>query len=313
MTVSRRLGATALGLLASRVVPEIPDEIHPVARFGETMTELEEHLWRDERRAGVVYTAVGVGIAGVAGRGTHSTMLTVGACAAGEQLRSVAGSVADHLDAGDLQGARGALPALVGRDPSGLDESGIAAAAIESVAENTVDAVFGPAFWAVVAGASGAAIHRAANTMDAMVGRRSERYERFGWAAARLDDGLNYVPARLFAVTLAAIRPDRADAVRDAVRSDAPAHPSPNAGVAEAAMAAVLACQLGGPLRYGDVVEERPVLGTGPRPTTTELREAIAVARQAETMLTAALGAGAALLWRPRRRGGGRRRRRSRR
>ena len=302
MSVSRRFAATAVGVLASRFVPELPDRLHPVARFGRTMTEVEEHLWRDDRRAGTSYAAVGVTLGALAGRFGRSTALAVAVCGAGGQLRATAARIAARLEDGDVEGARTDLPALVGRDPSELDASGIAAAVIESVAENMVDAVFAPAWWGVVAGAPGAAAHRAINTMDAMVGRHDDRYERFGWASARLDDLANWVPARAFAGALAVVRPDRRTDIAHAVRSQAPAHPSPNAGVAEAAMAAVLGCELGGPLRYGDVAEDRPVLGTGHRPGTAEVRAAIAVAEEAETLLVGACAAGAALTWRPRRR-----------
>jgi adenosylcobinamide-phosphate synthase len=302
VSVSRRFAATAIGVLASRFVPELPDRLHPVARFGRTMTEVEEHLWRDDRRAGTSYAAVGVTLGALAGRFGRSTALAVAVCGAGGQLRATAARIAARLEDGDVEGARTDLPALVGRDPSELDASGIAAAVIESVAENMVDAVFAPAWWGVVAGAPGAAAHRAINTMDAMVGRHDDRYERFGWASARLDDLANWVPARTFAAALAVVRPDRRTDIAHAVRSQAPAHPSPNAGVAEAAMAAVLACELGGPLRYGEVAEDRPVLGTGHRPGTAEVRAAIAVAEEAETLLVGACAAGALLTWRPRRR-----------
>lgn len=290
-----RLAGTAIGLGVSRLVPPLDDDIHPVARFGSTMTEVEQRLWQDDRRAGVLYAAVGAGIAVSTGRAVRSTAAAVAICAAGAQLRATAGGIAELLERGDLVGARSALPALVGRDPSALDESGIAAAAIESVAENTVDAVFGPAVWAVVAGAPGAAAHRALNTMDAMVGRRNARYENFGWAAARADDVANLLPARLFAVAVAAAAPGRAGAVFEAVRNDASAHPSPNAGVAESAMAGALGVELGGPLRYGDVDEDRPTLGTGDRPTGDDLPRAIDVARRTEDLLIGALAAGAVL------------------
>lgn len=294
MTLLTRAAATATGLFASRFVPPLADEVHPVARFGSTMTSIEEVLWRDERSAGVAYTAVGAGLGVLAARSTRSTAAVVALCASGRQLRDTAGRIERMLTAGDLNGARAALPALVGRDPSRLDEAGIAAAVIESVAENMVDAVFGPAFWAVVAGAPGAAVHRALNTMDAMVGRRTTRYERFGWASARADDLANLVPARLFAAAVAGVRPARATAVVATVRSDAGAHPSPNAGVAEAAMAGAIGRQLGGPLRYGGVEEGRPRLGDGPRPAAGDIREAIRIADHTELALIGALSAGAA-------------------
>src|SRR5262249_33365337 len=157
---------------------------------------------------------------------------------------------AQLLAAGDLEGARAALPVLVGRDPSALDASGVAAAVIESLAENTVDAVVAPALWGALLGAPGAAAHPAVNTMDAMAGHRSCRYGRFGFAAARLDDAAAYIPARVTVLLVCLVRPDRTATVIETVRRDAPAHPSPNAGVAESAFAAALGLELGGPLRY---------------------------------------------------------------
>ena len=128
-----------------------------------------------------------------------------GAVAAGRELRLVAGRVGDLAGAGDIAAARAELPALVGRDPSELDSSGVAAAVIESLAENSVDAVTAPAFWAVLAGAPGAAAYRAVNTMDAMVGHRNDRYRKFGWAAARLGTGPRPTPADIpHAITITA-------------------------------------------------------------------------------------------------------------
>ena len=158
--------------------------------------------------------------------------------------------------------------------------------------------------WAVVAGARGAAVHRALNTMDAMVGRRNERYERFGWAAARADDVANFVPARLFAVTLAVVDPARRATIRAIVARDAGSHPSPNAGVAEAAMAGALGRRLGGPLHYGDTFEDRPNLGDGPRPDVADLRRSLRLAAATEVALgIVLLGIAGAV------RGGGTRRR----
>lgn len=293
MSLDRRLAGTALGLVASRLIPTLDDHAHPVARFGSTMTQIEKRVWRDDRGAGVLYAAIGSVLALSVGRSSRSVTATVAICAAGRQLRDVGGSIADQLERADLVEARATLPSLVGRDPSGLDETGIAAAAIESVAENTVDAVFGPAFWGAMAGAPGAALHRALNTMDAMVGRRNPRYENFGWAAARADDLANLAPARLFALAVAAAAPGRTSAIFAAVRADAASHPSPNAGVAEAAMAGALSVELGGPLRYGDTAEDRPTLGSGPRPDATDLRHAIAIARRTEDLLIGALGVAA--------------------
>ncbi len=283
-------GAVAAGLLLDRLAGEPPADAHPVAWFGRTMERLEEKIWADRKGRGIVYAACGLALGLLAGRLLRSVTTAVALTVAGRELRRVAAGVGALAAGGDLDRARIELPALVGRDPSSLDASGIAAAAIESVAENSVDAVIAPAFWAVVAGAPGTFAYRAINTMDAMVGHRNERYERFGWAAARLDDLANYLPARIFATLVVAVAPERAGTVLQAVRQDAPAHPSPNAGVAEAALAAALGCQLGGPLRYGTTVEDRPLLGTGPRPTPVDVARAVEIADRVEQVLLAALG-----------------------
>ncbi|MDE0667722.1 MAG: adenosylcobinamide-phosphate synthase CbiB [bacterium] len=285
-----RCGAVAAGLLLDRLAGEPPPETHPVAWFGRLMERLEERFCADSRRRGIAYTVVGVVVGILAGRLVRSVTTAVALTVAGRQLRRVAAGVGKAAAGGYLARARSELPALVGRDPSDLDASGVAAAVIESVAENSVDAVVAPAFWAVVAGAPGALAYRAVNTMDAMVGHRNDRYHRFGWAAARLDDLANYLPARIFAALVAAVVPGRAREIFAAVRRDAPAHPSPNAGVAEAAVAAALGRELGGPLRYGQILEDRPLLGTGPRPTPADVPRAVDIADRAERVLLAVLG-----------------------
>ena len=280
--LGRRCLAAAAGLVMDRLVGEPPADVHPVAGFGRTMERVEQTLWADRRLNGAVYALSGAVMGAAAGSAAGSTAVATWAVAAGRELRRVASRIGELASTGDLAEARAELPSLVGRDPSELDASGVAAAVIESVAENSVDAVIAPAFWAAVAGAPGAVAYRAINTIDAMVGRRDERYGNFGWAAARLDDMANYVPARIFAVLVAVLRPDRAREVLAAVRRDAPAHPSPNAGVAEAAMAAALGRELGGPLRYGTVTEDRPLLGDGPRPDPDDVPEALRIADRAE-------------------------------
>ena len=281
--------AVAAGLVLDRVVPEPPDRAHPVARFGRLMTNVEDRVWSDARTRGVIHAAVGVTVAAGTGVAIGSTTAATAVCVAGRELRRVAGTVANELRTGDLPAARERLRALVGRDTTELDESGIAAAVIESLAENTVDAVFGIVVWALAFGAPGATGYRAINTMDAMVGHRTDRYDRYGWASARLDDAANLIPARLYAALLAVTAPRRATNILTSVRRDARRHPSPNAGVAEAAMAAALGVELGGPLRYGPRTEDRPRLGTGRRPTTADIDTAIDLTSRVEVALITAL------------------------
>jgi adenosylcobinamide-phosphate synthase len=179
-------------------------------------------------------------------------------------LNDEAEAVAAHLRRGDLPAARQQLTHLVGRRTDQLEEAEIARAAVESVAENTSDALVAPLLWGAVAGLPGLLAYRAVNTLDAMVGHHSPRHENFGWAAARADDVANFVPARLTAALTAAVAPVVGGSVRGALgvaRADGRRHPSPNAGVAEAAFAGALGLRLGGRNDYGSHVEDRPVLG----------------------------------------------------
>jgi adenosylcobinamide-phosphate synthase len=281
--------SVATGLLVDRALGEPPAPMHPVVAFGRVMQRVEARTYADSRARGVYYTLAGVGLGVVAGAAVRSPIAAVAISAAGRELRTTAARVRDALLGDDLATARMLVPALVGRDPTALDASGLAAAVIESLAENTVDAVVAPALWAVVAGAPGALGYRAVNTMDAMVGHRSARYARFGWASARLDDVANFMPARVTATLVTLVRPGAARAIREAVRRDARAHPSPNAGVAEAAFAGALGVQLGGPLRYGTRTECRPLLGRGPRPAPADIDRAIALASQVELALVGSL------------------------
>jgi adenosylcobinamide-phosphate synthase len=286
----RRAGAAALGLLADRFFGEPPSDVHPVAGFGAVMQRVEHNRYADDRSAGLAYSAAGLTIGMASGALLRSPALAVTLTTSGRELRASAARVQDALFDGDFARARELVPALVGRDPSDLDGFGLAAAVIESLGENTVDAVVAPALWAVAGGAVGATAYRAVNTMDSMVGHRSSRYEQFGWASARVDDLANFIPARVTALLVAALRPSAAAKVWKAVHEQAPAHPSPNSGVAEAAFAAALGVELGGKLRYGDRVEDRPLLGFGPRPQADDIQRAIALASQVELALVAALG-----------------------
>ena len=290
-TLVRRARLVALGLLLDRVFGEPPDHVHPVAAFGSLMQRVERAVYADDRGAGCAYTATGVAVGAAAGLLARTPTIAVATTTAGRELRLAATRVRDELRAGDLPRARALLPALVGRDPAALDPSGVAAAVVESLAENSVDAVVAPAFWGVAGGAPGTGAYRAVNTMDAMVGHRSPRYARFGWSAARLDDLANYIPARLTALLVALVRPRRARHVVRAVLTQAGAHPSPNAGVAEAAFAGALGVELGGTVHYYERVEDRPRLGAGPRPETGDIDRAIELTSHVELALVALLGA----------------------
>ncbi|HEX9969934.1 MAG TPA: adenosylcobinamide-phosphate synthase CbiB, partial [Acidimicrobiales bacterium] len=284
-----RTRAVAVGLLADMVLGEPPVRPHPVALFGRVVRAAERRTYRDSRSAGAVHAAFGTGIGVAAGAVVRSPALATYVAVAGRALWQAADAVRAALEADDLDEARRLLPALVGRNPTDLDEKDIARAVVESVAENTVDAVVAPALWAVAAGAPGALGHRAVNTLDAIVGHRSPRYENFGWASARADDIAAFVPARATATLVAMVRPRSAAAVWTAVRRDAPGHPSPNAGVAEAAFAAALGLRLGGESRYGERVEVRPSMGDGRPPEVADIARTIRLSQHVTLALAGIL------------------------
>jgi len=272
------------------------------------MLWLERRSYADSRLRGTAYATTGVGGAAVAGwilaaliRRPYRALVVILAtyvAVAGRALASAAYSVAAPLEGGDLDTARTRLPSLVGRDPASLDEAGVARAVVESVAENTVDAVVAPALWAALGGAPAVLAYRALNTLDAMVGHPTPRYARFGWASARADDVAAWVPARLTAVLVASVRPQAAPAVWRAVRHQAGAHPSPNAGVAEAAFAAALGVRLGGVTVYAGRVEDRPILGAGEPPTVADIRRAVRLGRHVTAAVTVAGLAWSGRWWR---------------
>ena len=286
-------GAAALGLVADRVLGEPPAHWHPVAAFGRVMRAVEGRIHADRRTAGAAHAAAGLALGAGAGAVVGSTTLATFLAVAGRELGAAAGRVDGALRAGDLHAARGLLPALVGRDTAGLDEKDVSRAVVESVAENTVDAVVAPALWGALGGAPATLGYRAVNTLDAMVGHRCVRYRRYGWASARLDDVAGWVPARVTALLVAAVRPRSAAAVLRAVRMDAPAHPSPNAGVAEAAFAAALRLHLGGESRYTGLVELRPPLGDGRPPKPHDIARAVRLSADVGLALAAVLAVAA--------------------
>ncbi|MFF7157249.1 cobalamin biosynthesis protein [Streptomyces sp. NPDC008139] len=301
----------ALGFLGDLVAGD-PRRGHPVAVFGRAAGALERRMWRDDRGSGAVYAALcaggAVGAAALADRAVRSSVaLRVALTAAatwsvlgGTSLAREARAVASALDAGDIEAARARLPHLCGRDPHSLDAAGIARAVVESVAENTSDAVVGALVWGAWGGVPGLVGFRAVNTLDAMVGHRSPRHLRFGWAAARLDDVVGYPGARLTAALAVLAGPSPRTALR-VWRRDAAAHPSPNAGPVEAAFAGALRLRLGGTLSYAGRTEHRAVLGAEhPAPTPADIARAVRLSRRvsaaaaALSVLTAAIRGGSA-------------------
>jgi adenosylcobinamide-phosphate synthase len=282
-----------LGVAADAVFAD-PARWHPVAGFGRFAGRLETYCYADSKAAGLGYAGLATGAAVVVGAAVARLTrarpaletLTVAAATwavlGGASLAGEAAALAGALEDGDLPAARARIPNLCGRDPNALDAAGMARAAAESVAENTSDAVVGPLLWGALAGVPGLLGYRAVNTLDAMVGYRSPRYRRFGWAAARTDDLANLLPARLTALlTVLASAPlggSPAGAVR-AWRRDAGGHPSPNAGPVEASAAGALGIRLGGLTQYAHGVEQRPVLGSGPVPTQADLRRMVRLSR----------------------------------
>jgi adenosylcobinamide-phosphate synthase len=265
-----------IGTALDVLVPD-PRRGHPVAIFGTAAGALERRWYADSRMRGVAFTAACVGTAVALGAvlpgTTPVTAVATWSVLGGRSLRREARSVRHHLDRGDLDAARQQVTHLVGRDPESLDADGIARASVESVAENTSDAIVAPLFWGAVAGVPGLLGYRAVNTLDAMVGHRTPRYGKFGWAAARLDDVANLVPARLTAA-LVALSSGRAGRTLRVAGRDGHLHPSPNAGYAEAAYAGALGLRLGGRNVYAGRVEQRPELGDGPRPGPDDISRA---------------------------------------
>jgi len=278
-----------VGLLADLAFGEPPVRPHPVKAFGAATRHLEAHLYRDRYGPGVVHAALGTSTGAAAGAALRSASAATYLAVAGRALRAAATDVGVALVAGDLERAQALLPALVGRDTDGLDDKAVARAVVESVAENTVDAVVAPALWATAAGAPAVLAYRAVNTLDAMVGRRCSRYRRYGWASARLDDAAGYVPARVTAGLVAVVRPRNAAVVWRAVRDGAHLHPSPNAGVAEAAFAGALGLRLGGANRYGGAEEPRPTLGSGRPPEPGDITRATQLCRDVTLALAGGL------------------------
>jgi adenosylcobinamide-phosphate synthase len=212
--------------------------------------------------------------------------------------------VARALERDGIEAGRNAVAHIVGRDTASLDEAGIARAAIESLAENFSDGVVAPVFWMTIIGLPGAALYKAINTADSMIGHRTPRHAAFGWAAARLDDLVNLPASRLSALLLIAAaalsKKTSASAAWRAVRRDASRHRSPNAGYPEAAMAGALGLALAGPRVYGGVPVEDAMMGDGRREAdAADIRRALRLYRAADALLLALLALSALILSAP--------------
>lgn len=274
-----RVAGLTLGWVADQLVGD-PTRWHPVAGLGSLARALETRTYAAHRAHGVAHLTLTVvpltGAAVALERATrrHTVAHTLVMAAAtwtvlgGRSLTREAAAVEAQLRAGDLLAARRQVGRIVGRRTEALDESGVARACLESLAENTSDAVVAPLLWGAALGLPGLAAYRVINTLDAMIGHRSDRYLEFGWAAARLDDLLNWLPARVAGVMAAAAAPlsggtGSPTAALTAMRRDAHHHPSPNGGVIEAAFAGAIGVRLGGVNDYGGVLEDRGTLGHG--------------------------------------------------
>jgi adenosylcobinamide-phosphate synthase len=283
---------------------------HPVVAVGAAIDRLERR-WNQPTRSeatrkvlGVCAVAALVGAAIALGRGLDIVLkgqawgfpfwvaiATVGL--AQKSLHQHVAAVERPLAASDLASARAAVAQIVGRDVDRLDPSGVSAAAIESLAESFSDGIVAPAFWLLVGGLAGLFAYKVVNTADSMIGHLEPRYRAFGWAAARGDDLMNLIPARLAGGLIALAG---AGGWGVMVR-DAPKHASPNAGWPEAAMAGALRLQLGGPAVYDGEVLERPRFGAGRVAGPGDVRRSLSIYRRACVLLWSMLAVGA-LLWR---------------
>lgn len=277
-----------------------PDRWHPVAGFGRLAAWCEARLWRDAHAAGAAAWMAAVGAGMAAAWGLHAVLGWAGDALllwAALGWRSLIAYVRAALDAPDLDAARRAVAAIVSRDVDAMTREDANRAALESLAENASDAVVAPLFWFVLLGGLGAAGYRMVNTLDAMWGYRNRRFRRFGGWAARVDDAMNWLPARITAALLMLAGAWRGSCRRDwaSLRRQAASHASPNAGWCEAALAWAANVRLGGPVRRGGRIEQRP--GYGPdaarAPAGAACRDALAITQAA--LAFAALGAGVGL------------------
>jgi len=309
MTVTLTLAALLIEVLVGypdRLVRSIG---HPVTWIGRLIGALERYCNRDtakpvQRRAlGIITLLLVVTVVAVVAFviehgllllpfGVIGAGFVASALIAQRSLHAHVADVADALEKTGAEGGREAVSHIVGRDTAALDEAGVARAAIESLAENFSDGVVAPVFWMLIAGLPGAAVYKAINTADSMIGHRTPRYQAFGWSAARLDDLVNLPASRLSALLIiaaaAVTKSASAVAAWRAVRRDARHHRSPNAGYPEAAMAGALGLALAGPSDYGGVRVDDAFMGDGRRAAdASDIRAALGLYRRADGILIA--------------------------
>lgn len=293
---------------------------HPVTWIGRLIGALDRHWNRPADPAGrrralgvlallvIVLVAGGAGaaVAGVAGRiagpaGVVLAALAGSALLAQRSLAAHVRAVAAALETGGIVAGRAAVSRIVGRDPEALDVAGVSRAAIESLAENFSDGIVAPAVWMLAGGLPGAAVYKAVNTADSMIGHKTARHGAFGWAAARFDDLINLPASRLaglLIVAAAALMPGASPAAAwRAIRRDARFHRSPNAGWPEAAMAGALGFAIAGPRSYGGVMVSGPEMGAGGRRElgAADIRQALRLFWLADGLMVALIAAGAAI------------------
>lgn len=269
------------GVLLDRLLGE-PRRWHPLVGFGKLAHAIERRLNRGRLRFGRGLLAWALAVLPLAllawlaldrtGLWLHAVLLY--ACIGLRSLREHAMPIVDALRAGDLARARQRTAWIVSRDTQHAQEADLAKAGAESLLENGNDAVFGTLFWFLVAGGAGAVLFRLANTLDAMWGYRNERFDLFGRAAARIDDALNYLPARLTALSYVVLAGSARARAWRCWRTQAPVWSSPNAGPVMASGAGALGVSLGGAAVYGGQVEQRPPLGAGPAATAADIERA---------------------------------------
>jgi adenosylcobinamide-phosphate synthase len=293
-------------VLLDRLLGE-PRRFHPLVGFGQLASGIERALYggadaapRARRWHGGVALALAVLPLVIAAWWVAAQSPWVGAAAetallylalGRRSLEEHARRVVDALEAGALEEARRRVADMVSRDTGAMTSEEVARGAVESVLENGNDAVFGALFWYALAGAPGVVLYRLANTLDALWGYCTPRYLHFGWAAARLDDGLNYLPARLTALTYAAL--GRFEGAIRCWRAQGAAWESPNAGPVMAAGAGALGVKLGGPARYHGALKMRPALGEGKAPSAADIARATALVRRGTWLWLCVLMTGA--------------------